>query len=372
MFINFWYVACRSEDLGSERPLKVRMLGHQFALWRDASGRAHCAANTCPHRGGALGDGRLHDGCLECPYHGWTFDPTGDCGAIPSLGKDARIPERTRIDVYPVTERYGLVHVFLGDLDEADRPPVMPVPEHDNPAWRGQLLVMDWSIDYKRSVENTLDCAHNEFVHPTHGFMGRNDDYKVAPLTLQDGPWGTGFMVPMYTPPLPDREMHDASGRHREGWAEGGSGNIGPNATWTHIHISPQAHFHNYTFHTPLDERTDRIFLLIYRNFMLDAKHDPDFEKSGWRVAGQDKVVLEAMTPFFTPPHQRHEFLTPSDLPVARYREFCADWERRGWRLDVPALISERERAGSVIPSPRRRQQPRGWVLPPAPLLAGD
>ncbi len=29
-----------------------------------------------------------------------------------------------------------------------------------------------FDIDYKRSIENGIDGAHNEFVHPTHGFSG--------------------------------------------------------------------------------------------------------------------------------------------------------------------------------------------------------
>jgi nitrite reductase/ring-hydroxylating ferredoxin subunit len=30
--------------------------------------------NTCPHWGGPLGQGKIRDGMLVCPWHGWTFD----------------------------------------------------------------------------------------------------------------------------------------------------------------------------------------------------------------------------------------------------------------------------------------------------------
>ena len=188
MFINFWYVACESSELtfGAKRPLKAMMLGHNFALWRDTNGEVKCVSDTCSHRGGALGDGRVRGDCIECPYHGWTFNGDGSCVRLPSLGPDAKIPARTRVDAYPVEEKYGLVHVFLGDLPASKRPPIIDMPEYDDPDWHFLPLKMDWNIDYKRSVENTMDPAHNEYVHPTHGFSGANDDYRVPEITVED------------------------------------------------------------------------------------------------------------------------------------------------------------------------------------------
>jgi len=368
MFINFWYVAAQSKDVTNEKPLKTRMLGHDFALWRDTAGAVHCVSNTCTHRSGALGDGKVNGDCIECPYHGWTFNAEGACVRIPSIGKDGKIPERTRVDAYPVQEKYGLVHVFLGDLPEEERPPVLDLPEAGDPAWYGQTFTADWKVDYKRSVENTLDPAHNEFVHDTHGFAGRNDDYKVAEVTLKETTWGSGFMLPMYAPRLPDEKMHEASRRPEASWAEAGSGNHGPNVTWTYIHLSPQAMFHNITFHTPMDATTDRLYVIMYRNFMHDPKHDADFEKRFWYVAEQDRVVLESMAPTLTPEHNRHEFLVQSDACIARYREFCREWEERGWRLDRKQLAEDAKTVAYAIPSPARREKPKGWVLPVAPL----
>ena len=101
------------EFFGADKPLKVQMLGQRFALWRDAKGAVRCVSDTCTHRSGSLGDGRVRNGCIECPYHGWTFQGDGTCVRIPSLGAGARIPERTRVDAYPVVEnehRRGILH----------------------------------------------------------------------------------------------------------------------------------------------------------------------------------------------------------------------------------------------------------------------
>ena len=138
MFINFWYAAAEVSEL-TDQPIKRRMLGQDFVLFRDSKGAAKCLANTCTHRGGSLGEGKVKGDCVQCPYHGWQFNGDGHCIRIPSLGINARIPARARVDAYPTVERYGLVFAFLGDLAEGERPPIMEIREWDQPGWRSTL-----------------------------------------------------------------------------------------------------------------------------------------------------------------------------------------------------------------------------------------
>ena len=46
MLINLWYVAEWSNKVGKD-PVRVKLLGQQFVLFRDADGRAHCLSDTC-------------------------------------------------------------------------------------------------------------------------------------------------------------------------------------------------------------------------------------------------------------------------------------------------------------------------------------
>jgi phenylpropionate dioxygenase-like ring-hydroxylating dioxygenase large terminal subunit len=370
MYINFWYIAARSSDVraGAEKPLKVMMLGHHFALWRDAGGTARCISDTCTHRGGSLADGRMRGDCVECPYHGWTFSADGTCVRIPSLRRDAAIPERTHIDSYPVEEKYGLIWVFLGDLPETERPPIIDIPEYGDPAWRTVLLSADWQIDYKRSVENTIDPAHNEFTHPTHGFLGMREDYEVRDFQLDNGGWGVSYRNRMFAPTLAQRDMNDASGRTEAGWIDGGVGHHGPHCTWVQIHASETMKMHNYLLHTPVHETLDRWYLIAARNNLLDDRYDSTFADRSAFIAGQDQYVLDPVRPKLTPRSNAHEFLVPADKAIARYREYCRQWEERGWRIDVQKFRAEYERVAYAIPSPARRER-KGWVLPAIPLL---
>ncbi|MCC7258763.1 MAG: aromatic ring-hydroxylating dioxygenase subunit alpha [Gammaproteobacteria bacterium] len=374
MFINFWYVAAKSGEVifGADRPLKVQMLGHHFALWRNRKGVVQCISDTCSHRGGALADGRIRGDCVECPYHGWTFDGAGNCVRLPSLGPNASIPGRTRVDSYPVQEKYGFVHVFLGDLPEAERPPIIDIPEYDDPAWRFIQLSLEWKIDYKRAIENTMDPGHNEFTHPTHGFLGVKEDYRVEDFELSDAAWGTGFFANMRAPTLAQRDMNEAAGRTGDQWTRNGAGNHGPHCTWTHIHPSDRAQMHGYAFHTPVTEKVDRIYVMFGRNFLLESKYDQTFENRGVFIAEQARYVLEPLHPKLTPPANQHEFLVPADKCIARYREYCQEWERRGWRIDVKRLRADEDTVAYAIPSPSRRAH-KGWVLPAVPLApAGE
>ena len=140
---------------------------------------------------------RIVNGCVVCPYHGWEFNGEGKCVNIPSIGYGKKTPARAKVDAYPVQEKYGIVFAFLGDLPEEERPPLLNVEEYDDPAWRANtVLVLDVPYYYERSIENGLDPAHNEFVHPTHGHQGLNrEEYKVNPIELDRSPARLGIMV---------------------------------------------------------------------------------------------------------------------------------------------------------------------------------
>ena len=371
MFINFWYAAEWSRQL-TDQPVRVRMLGQDFVLFRDSDGNARCLSNTCIHRGGSLGSGKLRGDCVQCPYHGWEFDGDGKCRKIPSLGTGAKIPGRARVDAYPTQERYGIVFAFLGDLPEVDRPPLMDIPEYGEAGWHATTQERRAGDDYRRQVENALDPAHNEFVHPTHGFSGDRDDYRVPELRIEEDEWSSGFITQYFAPPLKDEKMKAASGRSEDAVIEAGSSHHGPSAICTKIHPTAEVFIHQHVFKTPIDEQHTRTFLVQTRNFLLGAENDDRFLERNDVVAGQDAVVLAELQPALTPETNRHEFLLPADEAVVRYREKLARWEANGWRIDADSMARNSRRVAYAIPSPARRERPAGWILDSVPLLPGD
>jgi phenylpropionate dioxygenase-like ring-hydroxylating dioxygenase large terminal subunit len=275
------------------------------------------------------------------------------------------------VDAYPTQERYGIVFAFLGDLPEAERPPLMEIPEYGETGWQVTAQERLANDDYRRQVENALDPAHNEFVHPTHGFSGERDDYRVPELQIDDTEWSSGFLTQYYSPPLKDEKMKAASGRSEDAVIEAGSHHHGPSSICTRIHPTPEVFIHQNVYKTPVDENCTRTFLVQTRNFMLEAEHDDRFRERNDVVAGQDADVLAALNPPLTPAANRHEFLLPADAAVVRYRDKLHRWEAMGWRIDTQAVARNRKRVAYAIPSPARRQTKGGWVLDPVPLMAG-
>jgi phenylpropionate dioxygenase-like ring-hydroxylating dioxygenase large terminal subunit len=352
VFINFWYPALTSAELG-DKPVRVRMLGQQFVLARDAAGRAFCLNDTCSHRGGSLSGGQLRDGCIECPYHGWRFAPDGRCQRIPSLGIAARIPARTRVDSYPVEERYGIVFAFLGDLPEAERPGLMPVPEYGQQGWRANLMTYEGRVNFERSVENALDPAHTQFVH---GFGSIDTSREIRIETLE---WGAIFMTEFFkTPGLPAATVPSA-----------GTAFHGASQFCTLIRVPPAAEINQYMFELPIDENHIRIFLVNTRNTDLAPERDEAMIRACTKVVLEDIHVLEDLNPALTPVRPAREFLVPADGPIVNYRQWLADWERRGWRIDTDRVHRERAGQAWAIPSPARRAG-GSWVLDPVPLVA--
>src|SRR5690348_8221055 len=47
--------------------------GNTYAIC-NAGGQVYALEGTCPHAGGPLGEGALHDHTLVCPWHGWEYD----------------------------------------------------------------------------------------------------------------------------------------------------------------------------------------------------------------------------------------------------------------------------------------------------------
>jgi nitrite reductase/ring-hydroxylating ferredoxin subunit/DMSO/TMAO reductase YedYZ heme-binding membrane subunit len=66
-------------DLPEGRAATVHVDGERVAVVRKA-GALYAISNVCPHQNGPLGEGTVRDGYLECPWHGYQFDPCTGLG----------------------------------------------------------------------------------------------------------------------------------------------------------------------------------------------------------------------------------------------------------------------------------------------------
>jgi phenylpropionate dioxygenase-like ring-hydroxylating dioxygenase large terminal subunit len=367
MFINFWYPIGLSAEITGEKPFRAQVFGLPFVAFRDEAGAACVVSDTCVHRGGALNKGWIKGGNVVCPYHGWAYGGDGKCRKVPSLGADGKIPARAKVDAYPVQERYGIVFAFLGDLPEAERPPLYDVPEYGQPGWKSQTYVLNLAAYYQRSMENGMDPIHNEFVHPLQGTPKMSAELQRNQTPMEDIPWGSKFFLP-----FGEKQENTTLAADRVGSRKGAAGSWyqGPNQLVTWIELTATNAFHQYLFEQPIDESHTRIFFLNLRNWLLEDKHDQRVEELTLRIVNEDMALLENLNPIRTPDTNNKEILLPSDHAIFRYREHCKEWESRGWRVDMKALRDKLGDVAFAIPCPARRES-GNWVLDTVPLVPG-
>ncbi|MBT8444996.1 MAG: aromatic ring-hydroxylating dioxygenase subunit alpha [Gammaproteobacteria bacterium] len=369
MYINFWYPIALSDEVKNDEPLQVQILGLPFVAFRDTDGNPHVLSDTCVHRGGSLGKGWVRDGCVVCPYHGWEFGGDGKCTKIPTIAEDQHAPPRAKVDSYPTHEKYGILFAFLGDLPEEERPPLYEIEAFDADGWRANdIVTFEVGAYYERSVENGLDAAHNEFVHPAQGSPSIRESIQREDIKVEDeSAWGSGFMM---------RYSGYASQGTRTlgegvGGTRAGSSHHGPNTLITRIRFTEDKAFEQVFFEAPIDESRTRIFFVNMRCFMLEPENDQRLIDINMNIAHEDIRVIEALNPIRTPDTTTKEVLLPQDKPVVRYRQFLQEFEDRGWRIDQKTHRAQRGDIAFAIPSPDRRTS-KNWVLEEVPLMPAN
>src|SRR5579863_8470659 len=111
-FRRFWQPIARAEDLPAGRAKPVRFASEDFTLYRGEGGAAHALAFRCAHRGTQLSTGWVEGDNLPCFYHGWTYDPSGQCVEQPA--EPEPFCQRIKIQSYPAREYLGLIFAYLG------------------------------------------------------------------------------------------------------------------------------------------------------------------------------------------------------------------------------------------------------------------
>jgi phenylpropionate dioxygenase-like ring-hydroxylating dioxygenase large terminal subunit len=160
-----WYVAATSSQVTAKKPFASTVMEEPIVLFRDAKGRPAALLDRCLHRNAALSEGDLFDGCIGCPYHGWTYDASGECVTVPSEGPDAPPRVSRRVERFPCVEQDGLVWVWMGDPDLATTKEPYRFAHHGEPGWNTYYMLTPFDGDVTDLVENFMDVPHTAFVH---------------------------------------------------------------------------------------------------------------------------------------------------------------------------------------------------------------
>jgi sulfoxide reductase heme-binding subunit YedZ len=79
---------CRIDRIPEKCATIVSVSGERVAVFR-YDGKVSAISNVCQHQNGPLGEGRIIDGCVTCPWHGYQYRP--ESGSAPAPFKE-KIP----------------------------------------------------------------------------------------------------------------------------------------------------------------------------------------------------------------------------------------------------------------------------------------
>jgi phenylpropionate dioxygenase-like ring-hydroxylating dioxygenase large terminal subunit len=284
---RYWYPACRSAELG-HRPVGITLMDTPLVLFRDGTGHPRALLDRCAHRNLALSLGRVHsDGCIECAYHGWRFDGSGLCSAIPGLLGSPAASARD-VPAHAATEQDGFVWVW-GEPGAIPAGLPLALPSFQGPGCGQVVLDCDLDCTLHAALENALDVPHTAFLH--RGLF-RGGDAKEITAERREVAGGTEVRYlgePVRFGPF----KRAGAGLTFDHWDRF----LLPSIAQIEYRVEGWLRLTNTIVHLPLAAfRTRAWFVVRYRSRLPAAVVRPIVVAQGRRILGQDAGVLAQQT----------------------------------------------------------------------------
>jgi nitrite reductase/ring-hydroxylating ferredoxin subunit len=94
---------CAVDAIPEKRARIVCLSGERVAIFK-YNDKVSAVSNVCQHQNGPLGEGKIVDGCITCPWHGYQYLPETGASPPPFVEKvptfNVRI-ENGRVLVHP-------------------------------------------------------------------------------------------------------------------------------------------------------------------------------------------------------------------------------------------------------------------------------
>lgn len=280
-----WYPACTSSELGRRKPLAIELMGAPLVVFRDGRGRPGVLIDRCPHRNAPLSEGRVHQGSLECAYHGWRFDAGGTCVAIPGSSRD--VGGRRGVGSHATLERDGMVW-FWSEPDEMPTGEPFALPDL-GPGMRQVVLRYDIDATMHAAIENTLDVPHTAFLHRGLLRGAKPNELRAVRRQIPNGvevqyygePFGIGFFRPKSGTELVHFDRF-----------------VLPCVAQVEYRAGPWLQIMNSVLHLPLSELKTRAWFVLRANSQRLPRRlvQAVIRLQGPHVAKQDVRMLERQT----------------------------------------------------------------------------
>ncbi|HAF07096.1 MAG: Rieske (2Fe-2S) domain protein [candidate division TA06 bacterium 32_111] len=303
-----WFAILSSSQL-KNKPVGLKRLGKDIVLWRDAQKKVNCLEDICVHRKARLSKGKVVNGSLQCPFHGFEYNGDGKVTLIPAYGKNYKVEDRFKVKNYYVFEKFDFIWIWLGEEKPEGEPKFFDdINDSFSFSDYGEL----WTVPFTRSVENQLDVMHLPFVH--HNTIGKGGK------TVVNGPvvkWIDQDKFFFYV--FNEKEKGVIAKKPEELKIEDSSiylEFIFPNVWQNHISENVRV----VAFFAPVDKESSIVYIRFYMKLSGMKFFDSFVSKVGMVfnriVLHQDKRVVET---------EKHnifdDLLVQGDLPIMEFRK---------------------------------------------------
>ena len=203
-FPDGWYFVASRHALGKQTLIERTWLGQEIVAWCDDAGSVCVADAYCPHLGSHLGPetgGKVRNGRLVCPFHGFEYDVTGQCVATPN----APAPRNAKLKLFETQTINGLVFAWWSSVGQ---PPYfrLPLDRRDEDGWTAVgLRTFRLTSHPEHTAENSVDLAHFSYIH------GYFDVHQHGSVTVDGAHLRSAFGFKRARPVLGGRLLFDVS-----------------------------------------------------------------------------------------------------------------------------------------------------------------
>lgn len=307
---NHWYPAAFSADIDDKTMVPFDSFEEAWVIFRGKDGRPGCVRDSCAHRACPLSLGKVEDGRIQCPYHGWEYNTSGKCEKMPST----RLVN-AELDSLPCIEQDGMVWIWPGNETPSTNLPCLNPPSHYT---IHAQITMELPVEHGLLVENLLDLAHAPFTHTTTFAKGWEVPSFVkfrTPIAALSGTWDPYPIAMEFKPPC---MVLSTIGLEKPGKLNG-----------TDVDACP-THLHQLHVCMPSSKGKTRLLYRMALDFAPYLKHVP-FIKYLWqhlanKVLGEDLRLVEGQQ------DRMERGANVWNLPVA-YDKLGVRYRR--WRVDL-------------------------------------
>jgi 5,5'-dehydrodivanillate O-demethylase len=211
---RYWHPVAGVSEFDTKPIRPIRLFGEDLVLFKSTNGAYGLIERQCPHRRADLAYGMIEADGIRCNYHGWCFDPRGECISQPFEDTVRGVPAgrgNVRATAYKIQEMSGILWAYMGP------DPAPELPEWEPFTWSNgfaQVVISYVPCNWFQCQENSIDPVHFEWMHENWGkrLAGSDGPYGPTHLRLDFEEFDYGFTY---------HRIKEDTDEHHENWTIG-------------------------------------------------------------------------------------------------------------------------------------------------------